>query len=104
MLAVVHHQKEAPTSERLGHRVDERRLSLGCDAQHGRDGRGDGGRIAESRQLDHPDAVGELAGQLGPDFKGQPGLADPADAAQRDQPARTGELGDLGNHVLPAHQ
>ena len=88
VLAVVHHQKELPTAERIGHRVDECRVALWRDAEHGRDGRGDGGRVADRRQLDHPHAVGELAGHLGPDFEGQPGLADPADAAQRDQPAR----------------
>ena len=71
----------------------------GRDAQHGRDRRRDRGRVADRRELDHPHAVGELAGHLGPDFEGEPGLADPADAAQRDQPARPHELGDLGDHA-----
>ena len=43
--------------------------------------RRDRGRVADRRELDHPHAVGELAGHLGPDLEGEPGLADPADAA-----------------------
>ena len=50
------------------------------------------------RQLDHPHAVGELAGHLGPDLEREPGLADAADAGQRDQPVRPHELGDLVDH------
>ena len=88
VLAVVDHQQEQPTSERIGDRVDERRLALWRDAERGRDGRGNGGRVADRRQLDDPHAIGELTGHLGPDLEGQPCLADPADAAQRDQPSR----------------
>ena len=80
------------------------RVALRRDAQHGRDRRGDRGRVADRRQLDHPHAVGELAGHLGADLERQPGLADPADAAQRDQPVRPHELGDLGDQLLAADE
>ena len=39
-----------------------------------------------------------------PTSSGQPGLADTADAAQRDQPVRPHELGDLGDQVLAADE
>ena len=79
-------------------------VALGRDAQHGRDRRRDRRRVADRGQLDHPHAVGKLAGHLGADLERQPGLADAADAGQRDQPARPHELGDLGDHLLPAHE
>ena len=65
---------------------------------------GDRGRVADRGQLDHPHALGELAGQLGADLERQPGLADPSDAAQRDQPVRPHELGDLGDQILAADE
>ena len=104
VLAVVDHQQEPPTSERIGNRVDQGRVALWRDAEHGRDRSRDGGRVADRCELDHPHAVGELAGDLGPDLEGQPRLADPADAGQRDQPARPHELGDFGDDVLAADQ
>ena len=39
-----------------------------------------------------------------PDLERQPGLADAADAGQRDEPARPHELGDLGDHLLATDQ
>ena len=39
-----------------------------------------------------------------PGFERQPGLADPADAAQRDQPVRPHELGDLFDHRVAADE
>ena len=66
--------------------------------------RRDGGRVADRGQLDHPHAVRKLSGHLGADLERQPGLADAADAGQRDQPVRPHELGDLGDQLLPAHQ
>ena len=76
----------------------------GVMPEHGRDRGRDRRRVADRRQLDHPHAVGELAGDLGADLERQPGLADPADAGQRDQPVRPHELGDLGDHLLAADE
>ena len=80
------------------------RVGLGGDAEHGGDGGRDRRRFPHQRQLRHPYAVGELAGHLGRDLEGQPGLADPADARQRDQSAGAHELGQVGHLVLPADQ
>ena len=79
-------------------------FALWRDAQHGRDRRRDGGRVADWRQLDHPHAVRELAGQLGPDFDGQSRLAHPADTAQYDEATRPHELDDLVNQLLATDQ
>ena len=100
VLAVVHHQQDLPAGQRLGHGVDERRVALRCDAEDRRDRGRDGRRVADRRQVHQPHAVGELAGHLGADLEREPGLADPADAAQRDEPARPHRFGHLGNDVL----
>ena len=100
VLAVVDDEQEPPSADRLGHRVDERHVALRRDAQHGRDGRGDGGRVTDPCQLDDPHPVDELAGELGADLEGQAGLADTADAGQRDQAVRPHELGDVVDHLL----
>ncbi len=93
-----------PTSERLGHHLDEGRVAPRRDAQHGRDRRRDGGRVADWCQLDHPHAVPELAGQLRPDFEGQSRLAHPADTAQCDEATRPHEFDDLVNQLLATDQ
>ena len=104
VLAVVDHQKEPPTSECIGNGVDQGRVALWRDAQHGRDRSGHRSRVADRRELDHPHAVRELAGDLGPDLERQPRLADASDAGERDQPARPHELGDFGNDFLAADE
>ncbi len=47
MLAVVDHQKEPPTSECIGNCVDQGRVALWRDAQHGRDRSWERGRVAD---------------------------------------------------------
>ena len=93
-----------PAAQRLGDRVDERGVALGCDAQHRRDRGRHRRRVADRRQLDQPHAVGELADHLGTDLEGEPRLAHAADAGQRDERARSHELGDLADDRLPADQ
>ena len=69
------------------------------DAQHRRHRIGYRRRIGDRRQLEKPNAVGELIGQARRDFQRQPGLADPAHPGQRHQPMslhRRLHLGDLG--------
>ena len=46
--------------------------------------------MAHGRQLDQPHPVRELIGELGGHLHGKAGLADPADAGQRDQSVRPG--------------
>ena len=88
-----------PSGDRVGDGVDQRHVALRRDAQHRREGSGHGARVADSGQLDDPDPVVELPGELGTDLDGQAGLADTTDAGQRDQtlgPHQLGDVVDLG--------
>ena len=92
VFAIVDDEEEPASSQRVGHRVDERRTALRRDPQHGGDRGRDGRGVADRCQLDQPHPVDELAGDLGAHFERQPGLADTADAGQRHEPVRTGEV------------
>ena len=105
VLAVVDHEQQLPAGERLGDGLDEGGVALRGDAEHRRDRRRHRVRVAHRRELDQPDAVGELARDLRPDLDREAGLADPADAGQRDQPVPAHELGDLADDLLaPDHR
>jgi hypothetical protein len=54
-------------------------------------------RLARAAQLD-------LASHFCPDFESQPGLADPTDSTQREEPSGTQEFSELRDHVLATDQ
>ena len=61
-------------------------------------------RVADRRQLDDPDPVRELAGQLGADLHCHARLADSADAGQRDESAFARPVGDLAHQFVAADE
>ena len=65
-------EQQPLTGERLGHGVDQRGVALRRDAQRRRDGGGHRVPITDRRELDHPDAVREIAGELGTHLERQP--------------------------------
>ena len=78
VLAVVHHQQEPPASPSASATVSMSAASpCGVMPSTVAIGGRDGGRVADRRQLDHPHAVGELAGHLGPDFERPAGSCRP---------------------------
>ncbi len=95
VLAVVDDEQHPPSGDRVGDGVDQRHVALRRDAQHRREGSRHGARVTDPGQLDDPDPVVELPGELGTDLDGQAGLADTTDAGQRDQTLRPHQLGDL---------
>ena len=99
MLAVVDDEQHPPSGDRVCDGVDQRHVALRRDPQHRREGRGHGARVTDSGQLDDPNPVVELLGELGTDLNRQAGLADTTDAGQRDQtlgPHQFGDIVDLG--------
>ena len=87
MLAVVGDDEHAPAGHGLGDRLDQRHVALRSDAQHRCERRRYRLRVSDSRQLDDPDPILEFTREFSADLDGQAGLADSADAGQRDQPA-----------------
>jgi hypothetical protein len=75
-----------------------------AQAERGQRGGRDLGRVADRGQLDQPHPVGH-GGQLGPGrLDGQPGLACPAGAGEREQAVRAEQAGDLGELVVAADE
>ena len=72
VFAVVHHQQETPAGHGLGHGVDQFDISLGCDAQCGRNGCRHRRRVIDWSELDQPHTVGKLICHLGADLDGEP--------------------------------
>ncbi len=85
------HARRAPA----GFVVHAQRLEHGVRHERG---------VLQPGELDQPDAVGERAGQPGGGLHGQPRLADPARAGQRDQPRPRQQVLDLGHVGLASHE
>ena len=71
------HQRPA-ARQRLGDGVDEVGVAARSDPQRRRDRRRHRRRVADGRELDQPDAVGELVGKTCSDLEREPSLADTA--------------------------
>ena len=99
VLAVVDHDEQPASGHRLGDGVDDAGTALRGDAQGGGDRVGDRVGVAHGRQLDQPDAVRELVGELRADREGQPGLADASDPAEGHELTGADQRGDLGQHL-----
>ena len=104
VLAVVDHDEQASARQRVDDALGHRPARSGRDPEDRRHGVGHGRGIADRRQLDHPDAVGELVGQLGGDLHREPGLADPARTGEGHEPVRLHELADLLHLHLAADE
>jgi hypothetical protein len=74
-------------------------------ADHARDRRQDERGVAHGAEVDEPDAVAEVADELGCDLEREPRLADPARAGERDEPrAASDQLEEVGQLLLPADE
>lgn len=85
VLAVVEEKQEALGAEIGGERVEQGAARVLADAEHGRHGLGDAGRIGEGGELDEPHAVGEARQERGADLLGEAALANAAGAEQGEQ-------------------
>ena len=102
VLAVVDHQQQLSAGQRRSDGLDEGNVSLRCDAKRGGDRRWHRVRVAQRRELDQPDPVGELTRDLGTHLERKPRLSDSANAGQRDQPVAPHELGDFADEFFPS--
>jgi hypothetical protein len=100
VLAVVEHQQQAPGLEMIGERLRELRAGSLLNAQHLGDRARDEKRIRDRRELDEPHAIGIGVVGVGRRLQREPGLADAADADQREQPASCQEPLDLGGFLV----
>ena len=83
VLAVVQDQQRLPPREPAEHGVLGRTGLALAEAERGRDGGRDHGRIGDRHEIHVPGAVGVPPGHLGDHAQRQPGLADPARARPR---------------------
>lgn len=102
MFAVVNHQQPAFTPEVAGNFAHQpvlptkpNGLSEGVANQPG---------IGERGEVDHGDPVLELAPELGGGTQGEPGLANPTHARQREQRAAGQETSDFQQFSPPPHE
>ena len=104
VLAVVQRDQQAAGPQRVRERVEQRhaRFLFHPDGRRHR-GHHQLGPLQVTK-LDEPCAVREVAGQGGQQALQQPGLADPARAAQRDGPHAARELAELMELALPADE
>ena len=101
MLAVVEHDQCLPRLQRVGQRVRQRPPGLSVDADQGGHPGDDQVRLPQVTQLDHVDAVREVAGRGGHQPQGQPGLPDAARAAQGEGPGPVQRLAQIAEFAFP---
>ena len=75
-----------------------------AEAERGRDGRGDHGRVGDRHEIGVPGAVGVPPGHLGDHAQRQPRLADPARAHRGHQAVRPERFGQRGPFGGPADE
>jgi hypothetical protein len=86
VLAIVEHEQPVTALQCGRHRLGDALAGLLSDAEHSRHRIRHRRRISHCRQFENPYPVREFGGQLRGDSHCQPGLSDPADTGQRDQP------------------
>ena len=101
MLAIVEHDQCLPRLQRVGQRVSQRAPGLGVDADERGHPGDDQVRLPQVAQLDHVDAVREVAGRGGHQPQGQPGLPDAARAAQGQGPGLVQRLAQIAEFAFP---
>ena len=104
VLAVVQHDEGAPLCQVGAQAVNQRRLRLLAHTQHRRQRGGDALRLAQRRQIDKPDAIGEGRHLLLRQLQRQPRLAAAADARQRQQAGLQQQLRALPQAGLAANE
>ncbi|HZT54731.1 MAG TPA: hypothetical protein VFA35_00785, partial [Burkholderiaceae bacterium] len=104
VLAVVEDQQQALCGERLQRMLEARRRIADRDAERTRDRGRDQRRLDQRRELDQAHAVRERADVLAGRDRGEPGLADPRGADDRDEAALANALAECVDIVLPAEQ
>jgi hypothetical protein len=87
-----------------GQRLAAAEQCLLAQAEHAQDGGREVGGVGDGRQLDQPHPVGHRGSLRAGGLDGQPGLARPAGAGERDQAVRAEEFGDLGELSVPADE
>ena len=85
VLAVVEHQQSRSALQSGRHTSRHGHPLLLGDSEDGGHGFGHRSRVADRGELDHPHPVGEIGGQPSGDLQGEPRLAHPTRAGQRDQ-------------------
>ena len=86
VLAIVEHDEHRTGGEEVGQRVLDRLAGLQLHAEDAAHRLGDHGRIRDPGELDEPRAVPVPGRDLGRDLQREPGLPDPSDPGERDQP------------------
>jgi hypothetical protein len=103
VLAVVDEQQAVHPAGDVTQHVAQRPAVARHDAQRPRDGVGNQRRF-HRREIGQPRTVGESAAVTGADVQGQPRLAHPARAGERDQAVPVDECGQLGGLDVAADE
>ncbi len=101
MLAIVEQDQGLPRLQHVGQRVRQRAPGLSVDADDRGHPRDDQVLLPQVAQLDHVDAVREVAGHGGHQPQGQPGLPDAARAAQGEGPGPVQRLAQIAKFTFP---
>jgi hypothetical protein len=104
VLADVQDQRQVLVGQVVGQCVDERARGLLLDVEDRGHRRNDLGFVLDGTQVDHPCAVGEVAGQGPAELPGQPALAEAAGAGQRDEPVSCQEPAHLAGLGFAANE
>ncbi len=101
MLAVVQHDQRLPRLQRVSQRVPQRAPGLAVHPDQGGHPGHDQVRLPQVAQFDHVHPVGEVPGHGGQQPQGQPGLPDPARAAQGEGPGPAQRVTQVAEFALP---
>jgi len=101
VLAVVEHDQRLPRLQRVSQRVLQRAPGLAVDADEGGHPGHDQVRFPQIAQFDRVDAVSEIPGRRGQQPQGQPGLPDPARAAQGESPGTVQGVAQVAEFAFP---
>ncbi len=104
VLAVVDHDQQPTSGDRVRDGVDDGGVALRCDPEGVGDRVGYGVGLADRCELDQPHAVREPVIDLGGGRQGQPRLADPADTAQGHQLMGAQQRRDLRQRLVAADE
>jgi hypothetical protein len=104
VLAVVQHEQQAAGFQVLREGLGRRAGRRVAQPDGLRDGLGDQAGLGERGQVGEPHPVGEGPLHLGGDPQHRTGLADAADAGDRDQPGGGEQPFECGPFVLPIHK
>jgi hypothetical protein len=85
VLEVVEHEEQPPTPQEVLELVDQRAPALFAQAQGLRDRAGDRSGTGDRGERNEADGVGVVPHELGSDLQGEPGLAHPAGAREREE-------------------